>query len=45
MLRDIAQYRKDGFDRISVFACFLGKDYEELYGKADIGDFAKAAEI
>ena len=44
MLRDISQYRKDGFDCISTFACFLGKDYENLYGRVDIGDFAKALE-
>ena len=42
MLIDIAEYRRIGFDCISTFACFLGKDYEELYGEADITDFADA---
>lgn len=40
MLRDVAQYRKEGFDCISTFACFLGEDYENLYGAADIVPFA-----
>ena len=44
MLEDISQYRETGFDCISTFACFLGKDYEELYGPADITDFSEAVE-
>ncbi len=42
MLEDIEQYRETGFDCISTFACFLGKDYEELYGAVDITDFSDA---
>lgn len=38
--RDIAAYRELGFEYISSFACFLGEDYEELYGEADITPFA-----
>lgn len=39
MRHDIAEYRGMGFDYISTFACFLGKDYEELYGEADVTPF------
>ena len=42
MKRDIEEYRKMGFDRISTFACFLGEDYENLYGEVDITPFAGA---
>ncbi len=41
MRQDIAEYRKIGFDGISTFACFLGKDYEDLYGNVDITPFAE----
>ena len=41
MRRDIVQYRADGFDRISTFACYLGSDYEELYGEVDIVPFGE----
>ena len=41
---DIRYYRELGFDDIASFACFLGEDYEELYGEADITPFAKAFE-
>ncbi|MBO5701177.1 MAG: DUF4838 domain-containing protein [Clostridia bacterium] len=44
MSRDIRDYRAMGFDRISTFACFLGNDYEELYGEVDVMPFAKAFE-
>ena len=44
MSADIRDYRNMGFDRISTFACFLGEDYEELYGEADITPFRKAFE-
>ena len=40
MRRDIAQYRDMGFSYISTFGCFLGKDYEDLYGSPDITPFA-----
>lgn len=38
---DIAYYRETGFEHISSFACFLGEDYESLYGSADITPFAR----
>lgn len=41
MKADIAEYRKAGFDFISTFACFLGEDYENLYGSVDIKPFAE----
>ncbi len=45
MRKDIEEYRKMGFDSISAFACFLGKDYEELYGEADITPFAECVDF
>ena len=38
---DVRFYREKGFEYISSFACFLGEDYEKLYGEADISPFAK----
>jgi len=40
MSRDIRDYKALGFDRITTFACFLGDDYEELYGEPDITPYA-----
>ena len=42
MRRDVEAYRSMRFDKISTFACFLGKDYEDLYGDVDITPFARA---
>ncbi|MBR5739455.1 MAG: DUF4838 domain-containing protein [Lachnospiraceae bacterium] len=42
VFRDIALYRKKGFRRISTFGCFLGPDYEALYGEPDLTAFRKA---
>ena len=42
MRSDIEYCKAVGFDVISTFACFLGKDYEDLYGEVDIAPFAKA---
>ncbi len=36
---DIGFYASLGFDNIASFACFLGEDYEALYGNADISAF------
>lgn len=36
MQRDIADYRRHGFEAIATFACFLGEDYRALYGDADV---------
>lgn len=37
---DLDFYFSLGFDYASSFACFLGEDYEELYGEPDISDFS-----
>ncbi len=42
MGKDIAEYKELGFDGVSTFACFLGNDYEKLYGNVDIKPFADA---
>lgn len=36
---DVAQYRKLGFDSITSFGCFLGEDYRDLYGDADLSEY------
>ena len=41
MVADIREYRECGFDEIATFACFLGSDYNELYGDVDITPFAE----
>lgn len=33
---DLEYYGRVGFDSVSSFACFLGEDYEALYGEPDI---------
>ncbi len=35
---DLAYYASLGIEDISGFACYLGRDYEALYGEPDIGD-------
>lgn len=39
---DIKEYLKLGYEDISTFGCFLGEDYEELYGEPDIKPFTDA---
>lgn len=39
--KEVAEYASLGFETISTFGCFLGEDYEELYGEADISAFTK----
>ncbi len=39
---DVALYRDMGFDSIATFGCFLGEDYEALYGEPDIKPFVSA---
>lgn len=36
---DLDYYFSLGFEYAASFACFLGEDYEELYGEPDISDF------
>ena len=38
---DFAYYRGLGFEDIGCFACYLGKDYEELYGVPSIEAFER----
>ena len=38
---DIAFYRDKGIPYISSFACYLGKDYEALYGEPDLSAFSR----
>ena len=38
---DLAFYRELGFEDIATFACYLGDDYEKLWGKPDVTSFAK----
>lgn len=40
--KDIAEYRAMGFPYVSTFGCFLGPDYDALYGPADITPFTDA---
>ena len=42
ILSDVKEYVSLGFYDIATFACYLGSDYEELYGEPDITDFANA---
>ena len=36
---EIKEYAALGFENIATFGCFLGEDYDELYGQADISAF------
>jgi len=40
--KDVAYYKNKGFLHISTFACYLGDDYETLYGDVDITPFTDA---
>lgn len=40
--RDIAQYIDWGVKEITTFACFLGPDYEALFGEPDITPYTEA---
>ena len=39
MLDDIAFYRELGFENVGSFACYIGADYEELFGEPDLDSF------
>lgn len=36
---DVSYYASLGFSNIASFACYLGEDYEELYGEAELPAF------
>lgn len=38
--RDLEFYDKLGFETVTTFACYLGSDYESLYGAPDISGYA-----
>lgn len=42
MKKDIKTFKCMEFDSIATFGCYLGDDYEELYGEVDITPFADA---
>ncbi|MBO5223415.1 MAG: DUF4838 domain-containing protein [Clostridia bacterium] len=42
MQNDIDFYKQKGFSYVSTFGCYLGKDYENLYGKPDLTPFTNA---
>ena len=43
--KDIAYYESRGVENITTFACFLGDDYEALYGEPDIRAYTRAFEL
>jgi len=45
MQEDIEEYIRLGFDRMATFACFLGNDYEELYGEIDVLPYGNACKL
>ena len=38
---DVEFYKSLGFAEITSFGCYLGPDYEALYGKAELGGYGK----
>lgn len=42
VLSDLEEYTSLGYEDVSTFGCFLGQDYEELYGEPDITPFTDA---
>lgn len=43
MKEDFGFYKSLGFNDMSSFACYLGADYDELFGDADVSDFGALA--
>lgn len=44
MERDAAYYKKLGFEEITAFGCYLGPDYDELYGEIDLKRYGEILE-
>lgn len=42
MRLEILEYKEMGFNCISTFACYLGEDYQALYGDVDVTPFSDA---
>ena len=38
---DMSYYKELGFEDVASFACFLGDDYEALWGDVDVSDFGR----
>lgn len=45
MLSDMKEYIARGFSNITTFACYLGEDYDTLYGNIDFDDFINCLRI
>lgn len=41
MAKDLAYYAKLGFSSVTSFGCFLGPDYEALYGEPPLGEYGR----
>lgn len=41
MKKDVAFYRSLGFSSITAFGCFLGREYTELYGPAELTAYGR----
>ena len=41
MRQDVAFYKKLGFSEITSFGCYLGEDYDALYGKTDLSEYGR----
>lgn len=41
MRKDVEFYTSLGFEEITSFGCYLGPDYEELYGMADLSEYGR----
>ena len=41
MRKDMEVYKASGFEDFTSFACFLGSDYEEMYGIYDVTEYAQ----
>lgn len=41
MKRDVDFYRSLGIEEITSFGCYLGQDYEELYGKVSLAAYGR----
>lgn len=39
---DLAFYKDAGYSDVSSFACYLGEDYEDIFGEADLAPFFEA---
>ena len=45
MKRDLDYYASLGFESVTSFGCYLGPDYEELYGKASLDEYGSVFKL